>query len=72
MAEPTREPDDTNEIKKDVSNRKPDSDATSKDTLSDIQQNEKQSGSTGDAPDPGPSPDGAFDEIDEVKDAGPM
>jgi hypothetical protein len=72
MAESTRGQDDTNESKKDVSNRKPDSDATSKETLSDVQQNEKQSGSTADTPDPGPSPDGAFDDSDELKDAGPM
>ncbi|HBB89853.1 MAG TPA: hypothetical protein DC047_19790 [Blastocatellia bacterium] len=72
MAESTRGQDDTNQSKTDVSNRKPDSDATSKETLSDVQENEKQSGSTADALDPGPSPDGAFDESDELKDAGPM
>ena len=52
--------------------QKPDSDATSKETLSDVQENEKQSGAIADSHDPGPSPDGAFDESNESKDAGPM
>jgi hypothetical protein len=52
--------------------QRPDSDATSKETLSDVQENEKQSGSTSDSHDPGPSPDGAFDESNEIKGAGPM
>lgn len=52
--------------------QKPDSDATSKETLADVRENEKQSGSTADSHDSGPSPDGAFDESKESKDAGPM
>jgi len=52
--------------------QKPDSDATSKETLSDVRENEKQSGSTAAKHDSGPSPDGAFDESGEIKDAGPM
>jgi hypothetical protein len=47
-----------------------DSEATSKETLSDLEENkravEPASG------EPGPSPDGALDESDEIKDAGPM
>ena len=52
--------------------QKSDSEATSKETLSDIRENEKQSGSTAVKHDSGPSPDGAFDESGEIKDAGPM
>jgi hypothetical protein len=49
-----------------------DSAATSKETLSDLEENEADVGSSNSKPDPGPSPDGAFDESDETKDAGPM
>ncbi len=49
-----------------------DSDATSKETLSDIEDNEGSVGSGSSGSDPGPSPDGALDESDEIKDAGPM
>ena len=48
-----------------------DSEATSKETLSDVEENEVDSGD-GSELDPGPSPDGAFDESDENKDAGPI
>jgi hypothetical protein len=48
------------------------SDATSDETLSDIEESEKDSSSTDTGLDPGPSPDGALDEPDELKDAGPM
>lgn len=51
--------------------QKPDSDATSKDTLSDVREGEKVS-SGSEKPDSGPAPDGSFDEDDELKDAGPM
>ena len=48
------------------------SDATSDETLSDVNKNEKEDRS-GDSPaDSGPSPDGQLDESDEVQDAGPM
>lgn len=49
-----------------------DSEATSKETLSDLEKNEEDVGSSSSKPDPGPSPDGALDESDEIKDAGPM
>ncbi len=49
-----------------------DSEATSKETLSDIEETEAQVDSGTAAPDPGPAPDGAFDDDDETKDAGPM
>ena len=52
----------------------PESDATSKETVADLEDNEESS-----AVEPGnaneadvPSPDGAFDGSDESKDAGPM
>ena len=47
------------------------SEATSDQTLSDLEETEDSS-STDTGLDPGPSPDGALDEPDEVKDAGPM
>jgi hypothetical protein len=50
----------------------PDSEATSKETLSDLEENETGVKSGSSKPDPGPSPDGALDESDEFKDAGPM
>jgi hypothetical protein len=49
-----------------------DSEATSKETLSDLEESEENSGSSSSEIDPGPSPDGSFDESDELKDAGPM
>ncbi|HEV7473526.1 MAG TPA: hypothetical protein VGN90_05735 [Pyrinomonadaceae bacterium] len=49
-----------------------DSEATSKETLSDIEKNEADTDSKGSEVDAGPSPDGAFDESNENKDAGPM
>jgi hypothetical protein len=48
-----------------------DSEATSKELVSDVEDNEVDSGDSSEL-DPGPSPDGAFDESDETKDAGPM
>ena len=59
-----------NEGKKDSAIQ--DSDATSKETLSEIQEREKQSGSDSGESNPGPSPNGALDEPGEIKDAGPM
>ncbi len=47
------------------------SEATSDETLSDLQETEKDSGSDTPRHDPGLSPDGALDESDEIKDAGP-
>ena len=49
-----------------------DSEATSKELLSDIEETEESPGASDSDLDPGPSPDGAFDESDEKKDAGPM
>jgi hypothetical protein len=52
----------------------PESDATSKETVADLEDNEKSSAAkqgSGNESDV-PSPDGAFDESDESKDAGPM
>ena len=51
---------------------KKDSEATSKETLSDLEENKKSVGSGSSKPDAGPSPDGALDESDEFKDAGPI
>lgn len=48
------------------------SEATSDDRLSDLEETEKDSSSTDTGLDSGPSPDGALDESDETKDAGPM
>ena len=48
------------------------SEATSSETVSDLQETKEGSGSVSADPDPGPSPDGALDERDEIKDAGPM
>jgi hypothetical protein len=46
-------------------------DATSKETLKDVEENEKST--TGNAADANsPSPDGAFDDSDELKKADPM
>ena len=46
--------------------------ATSKDTLKDVSENEKVSGSGDDSNDKPPSPDGALDENRELKDADPV
>ena len=48
------------------------SEATSDQTLSDLEEAAKDSGSATPARDPGPAPDGALDESDEIKDVGPM
>lgn len=45
--------------------------ATSKETVSDLREQEKGTNTTSDR-DSGPSPDGALDESGETKDAGPM
>lgn len=49
-----------------------DSDATSKDTLGDLEHDTEMSSDENGGTDnsPGPSPDGAFDEPDELDDAG--
>ena len=49
-----------------------DSEATSKERLSDLEETEEDIGSTSSELDPGPSPDGLLDEPDEIQDAGPM
>ena len=48
------------------------SEATSDETVSDLEETETDSSSTDTGLDPGPSPDGLLDEPDEIKDAGPM
>ena len=48
------------------------SDAISDETLSDIEDTEKDLVSVSTSQDPGPSPDGAIDEKRETDDAGPM
>jgi len=49
-----------------------DSEATSKETLSDLEHSEANVVSGSSKPDSGPSPDGTVNERDEDKDAGPM
>jgi hypothetical protein len=49
-----------------------DSEATSKETLNDLEEAEADVDSGSSKPDPGPSPDGTIDESGEIKDAGPM
>lgn len=49
--------------------RKPDGEATSKETLSDVEENDANTDASGAELDPGPSPDGAFDES---KETGPI
>jgi hypothetical protein len=49
-----------------------DSEATSNKTLSDLEETEEDVGSSSSKLDPGPSPDGALDQRNEIKDAGPM
>ncbi|HEY0723889.1 MAG TPA: hypothetical protein VGD41_07915 [Pyrinomonadaceae bacterium] len=46
-------------------------DATSKETLEDVEKNEKSSSNKSDETNP-PSPDGAFDDPDEFKNADPV
>ena len=48
------------------------SEATSDQTLHDLEETETDSSSNDTGLDPGPSPDGMLDESDEIKDAGPM
>jgi hypothetical protein len=62
--------DPAQEKEKELAERK--SEATSDETLKDLQETEKDSNSTDTGLDPGPSPDGMFDEPDEIKDAGPI
>lgn len=76
MQESNREEGRTNEGEKDRANQKPDSDATSKETLADLEKSEKSSDAkseraTGESQ--MPSPDGILDETrDKDNDAGPM
>ena len=48
------------------------SDATSDKTLSELEESEPVTSGDSIQGEPGPSPDGAVDETDELKDAGPM
>ena len=48
------------------------SEATSDETVSDVEKTGNDAGSSDSNSDPGPSPDGRLDEADELKDAGPM
>jgi hypothetical protein len=52
--------------------QQPDSDATSKETLKDLEKSEEISEQEGSSQSNSPSPDGALDEEREVKDAGPI
>jgi hypothetical protein len=61
---------ESNEPKK--QDEKSESEATSDELLSDVEEEEAVVDSGSSAPDPGPSPDGALDEGREIKDAGPM
>jgi hypothetical protein len=67
MQESSRKED---ECRQDTANA--DSEATSKETLADVEEDEAESGASDAGLDPGPSPDGLLDEPDEIKDAGPM
>lgn len=49
-----------------------DSGATSKETLSDLEEKEGNVESSSSKLDPGPSPDGMLDESDEIRDANPL
>ncbi|HEY8185733.1 MAG TPA: hypothetical protein VIF64_06675 [Pyrinomonadaceae bacterium] len=49
-----------------------DSEATSKETVRDLEENEEDVASGSSKRDPGPSPDGTLDRSDEKNDAGPM
>ena len=49
-----------------------DSAATSNETLKDLEKSQDNIPSSSSEPEPGPSPDGAFDESGEINDAGPM
>jgi hypothetical protein len=60
----------SSEGKKPIDERK--SEATSKETLSDIEEIQDESNLESPKEDPGPSPDGRLDEPEELKDAGPM
>ena len=51
--------------------QQPDSDATSKETLKDLEEDKRDAGTESDVKGM-PSPDGAMDEDWEVKDAGPI
>lgn len=62
--------DPAQEKEKTLAERK--SEATSDETVSDLEETEKESNSTGTGLEPGPSPDGMLDEPDETKDAGPI
>lgn len=53
------------ENKKEQDAEESDSEATSKELLSDIEETEEGDGSSNSEPDPGPSPDGAVDESDD-------
>jgi hypothetical protein len=50
----------------------PDSDATSKETLDDLEKSGQVSDSENPEHDSSPSPDGQLDEADGIKDAGPV
>jgi hypothetical protein len=67
MENPEREKDKS---EKGLDERK--SEATSNETLSDIEETEQDSSLENPRDDVGPSPDGLLDEPGEIKDAGPM
>ena len=60
---------------RDAAEAQPDSEASSKETLADLEQAEKVSDASSEDSSGGsgsPSPDGSLDESDEIKDAGPV
>ncbi len=61
---------DKDEGKEILAERK--SEATTDETLNEIEETEDDLGADSPKHDPGPSPDGLLDEPDEIKDAGPM
>ena len=61
---------DSKRVEEQVADRK--SEATSDETLSDVEETENDASTGNSGVDHGPAPDGRLDEPDEVKDAGPI
>jgi hypothetical protein len=66
----SNERDSVQEKEKELAERR--SEATSDETLSDLEEVEEAPVPSDSGLDPGPSPDGLLDEPGEIKDAGPM
>jgi hypothetical protein len=71
MADPKQEKAESGKSTEDLFNERQ-SEATSDETVSDLEETKESSSSASANSDPGPSPDGALDEGDEINDAGPM